>query len=140
MNRKTRKLLTAVLAAVLALVLTGCSSYVSHYSAVGFVHSNTSGSASMNFYSFDGTMVFRLNAQDAGERIRYSAKLESGSAAVFYDAGGTKTLLFSIGPGETVSASGAPLEKGTVHLLVETDGKCTNGEFRFELGASAEGL
>ena len=139
MSRKTRKLLTAVLAAALALILTGCSSYVSSYAAVGFVHSNTSQNAFMTFYSFTGTMVFRLNAQ-AGERIRYSAKLESGSASVYYDTGGAKTLLFAIGPGETVSASCAPLEKATVHLLVETDGTCMNGELHFELGTAAEGL
>ena len=70
------------------LSLAGCSKYSPKYKAVGFVHSNDSSSAYMNFYSFEGRMVFRLNSPGEGA-VKYSAKLESGTATVYYDYLGT---------------------------------------------------
>ena len=113
---------------ILLLLLTGCEKYSSSYKAVGFVHSNRSASAEMSFYSFDGTMVFKLKSSGEGE-LKYTAKLESGTAAVYYDYYGTKSELFTIRSGEELDSHGGYIEAGTVYIIVETNGECLNGSF-----------
>ena len=63
----------------------------------------------------------------------YSAKLEEGSAAVFYDNGSGKTELFAIQGGEETDAAFPLPGSGTVYVIIETQVKCQNGEFRFEI-------
>ena len=135
MNKKSVKLVLVM--AALALFLAACGRYVSSYRAVGLVRTNSAGAASMSFMTFEGRMVFRLKcAQD--QRLNYEAKLTSGRAAVYCDADGTKTELFSLGAGEELASSFGPLQKGTVYIIVETDGRCEEGGFRFGT-AQAEG-
>jgi len=131
-----KKLLSAIAVMLLLLLcLTGCGKYSSSYRAVGFVHSNDSRSAFMNFHSFEGTMVFTLKySGSSGTQIKYSAKLEDGSAKVYYDNGGEKTELFSVKSGDDISSAGGDLSEGTVYIIVETGGTCKNGEIRFEIG------
>ena len=129
-----RKILLLFAAAALALSLAGCGRYVSHYHAIGFVHSNESDSAFMSFYSFDGSMVFKLkNRNDSGGQLEASAKLESGSAAVYVDDNGTKRELCVVGAGDDVETAAVLSGRGTVYVIVETDGKCMNGDFRFDV-------
>ena len=130
---RMKKRLILILSAAMLLFLTGCGKYTSSYKAVGFVHSNESTSAFMNFYSFDGKMVFKMESPGEGD-IKYSAKLESGSATVYYDFYGTKEELFSIAGGEEIELHGGYIERGTVHIIVETDGECRNGAFSFNAG------
>ena len=115
------------------LPLSSCGKYASHYKAVGFVHSNESKSAFMNFYSFEGTMVFVMN-KTGDEQLQYSAKLESGNLKVYYDNGGEKTELSSLSDGETQEISFENIADGTVYIIVETDGACLNGELSFNIG------
>ena len=132
--KKRIAILFAALLLVLPVVLCGCTVYTSSYKAVGFVHSNVSDSGYMSFYSFEGKMVFRMKWDGATEgSIKYSAKLESGEATVYYDCGGEKTELFKIGAGDEISSSVGTIGKGTVYVIVETNGKCQNGDFRFSL-------
>lgn len=119
--------------AVLLLSLVGCGGYTSHYKAVGFVHSNESDEAFMNFYSFEGTMVFKMKCKEPGAKLRASAALESGSAAVYYDENGTKTALCTVQAGEETELSADLSGTGTVYVIVETSEKCGNGEFRFSI-------
>ena len=128
-----KKLLCVLLTVCLLFLLAGCSGYRSHYKAVGFVHSNTPGSAFMSFYEFDGTMVFNLRSKNSGEKLKYSAKLETGAVTVYYDIHGAKTELLSVGAGEqTDSALDLP-STGKVCVIVETDGRCRNGDFKFDI-------
>ena len=127
-----RKIVILLVSAILILSLTGCGKYTSSYKAVGFVHANDSDSAFMNFYSFEGRMVFKLKSSGEGD-LKYMAKLESGSATVYYDFYGTKEELFSISAGEELDAHGGYVESGTVYIIVETDGPCQNGDFQFSL-------
>ncbi len=113
---------------IILLLLTGCGKYSSSYKAVGFVHSNSSASAEMSFYSFDGKMVFKLKSSGEGD-LKYAAKLESGSATVYYDYYGTKSELFTISSGDELDSHGGYIESGTVYIIVETNGECMNGEF-----------
>ncbi|MBR6427478.1 MAG: hypothetical protein IKS28_06605 [Clostridia bacterium] len=127
-----RKIVVLFVFVFLLMSLAGCGRYSSGYKAVGFVHSNESDSAFMNFYSFEGHMVFKLKSSGEGD-LKYAARLESGNAAVYYDFYGTKQELFSISAGEEVDSRGGYIEAGTVYIIVETDGECRNGEFRFSL-------
>ena len=115
---------------IILLLLTGCEKYNSSYKAIGFVHSNRSDSAEMSFYSFEGTMVFKLKSSGEGD-LKYTAKLESGTAAVYYDYGGTKSELFTIRSGEELDSHGGYMEAGTVYIIVETNGACMNGASSF---------
>lgn len=124
-----------LVALILLLSLAGCGKYSSSYKAVAFVHSNESASAFMSFYSFDGRMVFKLKSGGEGD-IGFSAKLESGSAEVYYDFYGTKQKLFSVSGGDEIDSHGGYVEAGTVYVIVETNGECLNGEFRFDLDRS----
>ena len=127
-----KKIVIPLVSAMLALSLAGCGKYVSSYKALGFVHSNRSDSAFMSFASFEGRMVFRLKSSGEGD-LKYSARLESGSAVVYYDFYGDRQELFSISGGEEADSRGGYVEAGTVTVIVETDGSCQNGEFRFSL-------
>jgi hypothetical protein len=127
-----KKVFAVIVAAILLLSFTGCGKYSSRYKAVAFVHSNGSASAFMNFYSFDGRMVFKLKSAGEGD-LKYSAKLETGSATVYYDYYGTRTELVSISSGDELDSHGGYIEAGTVYIVVETNGECRNGEFHFSL-------
>ncbi len=124
-----KKLILSVLIALVILCLTGCGKYASSYKAIAFVHSNTADSAFMSFSSFEGRMVFKLKA-GASEQLKYSARLDSGIAVVYYDDG-NKTELFTISAGEEIESSAGPLKQGTVYIIIETGEACREGSFRF---------
>ena len=130
--KKTKVLVIMAVMMLVATVAAGCSKYKSKYFAVCFAHSNTSGSAFMNFGEFDGTMVFTLKTKKDGA-IKYNAKLEKGSLTVYYDSEGTKEELFKLSAGESVSSSLENLPKGKVYIIVETDGNCKNGDLDFKV-------
>ncbi|MBQ7064706.1 MAG: hypothetical protein IJM90_07440 [Firmicutes bacterium] len=133
MRKRINCLLLAVLL-VLSCGLGGCTGYVSHYKAVGFVHSNGADSASMSFYSFEGSMVFKVRSTNGSAgQLFYSGKLENGNATVYYDYNGSKTELFRISSGGEINASIGLIEIGTVYIIVETDGSCQNGAFEFKI-------
>ena len=150
----------AVAVVLLAIGLAGCGKYVSSYRALALVRSTRPGSASVSFSELEGTMAFRLKCRKGpgGLEIFSSAKLESGSATVYCDSDGTKREWFTIeaGSGDTMvyfysypdgtKLEGLPLEAGeelrtpweyvspgTVYVVIETDGKCEEGSFRFEV-------
>jgi hypothetical protein len=130
-----KKILSAVLIASLLLGLiglSGCGRYVSHYSAVGCVHSNDSDSADLRFQSFEGTMVFRLKYDGKKPaNLNYTAKLKTGSATVYYDVDGTKEEWFPVRGGEEIDGRGGEPARGSFYVIVETDEPCREGEFRF---------
>ena len=127
-----KKLVLLALAALTAVLFTGCSRYVSSYRALGLARTGTDGAASMTFSSLDGRMVFRLRS-GPDKRLKYRASLKEGSAKVYLEQNGTKEELFVIGPGGTTEASAGPLRQGEIWLIVETDSACREGEFRFEI-------
>ena len=60
------------------MILTACGKYISSWNAVGFVHSNTSDSAYMSFYKFDGTIVFKLKCTDSSkDKLKYNGNLNN---------------------------------------------------------------
>ena len=129
-----KKSVSVVLAAMLtAMLLAGCSSYVSSYSAVALITSNVSDSAYMDYWQLTGTMVFDLKAKENGSRLKYSGEVGSGSVTVYYDDDGNKKELFTLKDNERVEDSLDLSGTGKIYVIVETDGKSENGEFRFEI-------
>ena len=133
MKKRIFTVVTAVVMAILLLTLCGCDNYTSKYSATGLIQTNTSKNASMSFSSFKGTMVFKLKCGSEDEKINYSAKLESGSATVYYDCNGEKTQLFSVNSGDDITEVGGVLQAGTVYIIIEASESVQNGRFSFEV-------
>lgn len=125
-----KNLLLAILVAICLVCLAGCSKYTSHYSALMMVTTNTSKAASISFSSLDGTRAFKLKSDG---HLNFSAKLGEGSATVFYDSNGTKTELFTIRGGQEIEPSAITVNPGTVYVIVQTDGKCREGRFSFDV-------
>ncbi len=130
---KKRITILFVFLAILSLCLSGCGKYPTHYSATAFVHSNESDAAFMNFWKFEGNMVFRLKCKEAGQSLAYTAKLETGSTTVYYDCGDGKTELCAVNAGDETQSVLEGLKPGTVYVIVETDGRCENGDFHFDI-------
>ena len=129
-NRFSKKLFSAVAASLIMLSLFGCGKYSSKYKAVAFVHSNTPSSAYMDFYSFEGRMVFKMKSKE-GKELNYSAKLESGCARFLLVSSETETELAYVDGSDEFSSRTVSVESGTVYIIVETDEECSNGDFRF---------
>ena len=128
---KMKKLIPILILVLLALTcLVGCSKYTSRYSAVLLISTGTSKAGSISFTSFSGTKVFKLKSSG---QLNYSAELGTGAATVYYDCNGTKIQLFSIGAGQKVGPSSIAVTPGTVYVIVETDGKCQDGKFSFDV-------
>ena len=127
-----KKVISLILVLLLVFGLAGCTPYRSHYKAFLFVHSNERDNAYMRFDRFEGTMVFTLHGDTPGI-LRYSAKLAGGSATFFYDCGDGKTEFCSIGGGDAFENTMEFPNRGTVYIIVETDGACENGDFSFAL-------
>ena len=131
--KKRIKALAALITAIVLFVLSGCDAYSSKYDAFLLVHSNTSESAFMQFDTFTGTMVFKLRSKNDDGKLKYSAKLGAGSANIEYDCDGRKTGLFAVKDGDDISETEVPVGKGTVYVIVETDGECKEGDFHFDI-------
>ncbi|MCR4642342.1 MAG: hypothetical protein K5697_09980 [Lachnospiraceae bacterium] len=131
MKKKTAVFVFAILTSML---LAGCSPYVSSYKALMLITTDYSDSASMSFSSFEGTNVFSMKAKEDGAVLAYTGEVEgSGSATVYYDDDGTKKELFKIAAGEKTVDSIPLAGAGKVYVIVETDGKCEDGAFFFDI-------
>lgn len=127
------KIAAVMLLAVTAFCFAACSTYVSRYSSIASITKNTREEGSIKFGSLDGTYVFKLRPDEDGE-ISYEATFESGALKVYYDAGEGKTELFTISAGEKLSGKAGKVKKGkTVYVIIETNGKCEEGEFTFRV-------
>ena len=128
--------MTALMVMMMAWImgLAGCSGYASSFKTTMCVTTNTSKDASLSFSTLEGTKVFQMKVDKNAEGVlKYAGKLDGGSATVYYDDNGTKKKLFSVGAGEKVEQSVEGLETGKLYVIIETDGKCEEGNFTFEV-------
>ncbi len=134
--KKFASAIIAVITLALCFTLSACSvKYVSKYSALAMVTTNTSNKATVSFSSFSGTYVMKLQNNGAGEvSITYRATLEEGSVKVYYDYNDEKLDLFEIGTNGSVDNKTETFTGNkTIYVIIESDGKCKEGSFSFTL-------
>ena len=132
MKRVIKRLALLVTVAMM-FGMTGCSGYTSSYKTTMCVMTNDSKSASLSFSTFEGSKSYKFKCKDSGKNLKYTGNLGKGNATVYYDDNGTKKELFTVSGDETVDSKIEGLKKGTVYVIIETDGKCEDGRFEFEL-------
>ena len=132
MKKRGLVFVTALLT-VLCMNLTGCSGYASSFRATVLITTNTASSASVEFSTLTGTKVQQMKTKEDGATLEYGGKLVEGSMTVYYDEDGTKKELFTVKGGENKEGSVVIEKKGKLYLILETDGKCENGKFTFEI-------
>ena len=133
MKKFAKVIITAMAMLTLCFSLTACNGYTSHYSAMAEVSTNTSKKATLSFGEFKGTYVIKLKS-DGESVIAYNASLKQGNIKVYYDYNGEKLDLFEMGTDGSVQGKTEAFTGGkTVYVIIESDGKCNEGQFSFTL-------
>ena len=127
---------------VLVLILTlftlcGCGGYVKSYSATILITSSHGDEASMKFDTFKGSYNFKLKRDGNPEHtLDIDASLAEGEINVYIGVGGEKELLLTVMGGETYDETITLAEKydtqKTIYIILESEGKCADGDFEFE--------
>lgn len=132
--KRNALLIISLFMALTLFCLTGCDVETSGFKATTYVQSNTSDHASMKFGSLEGRDNFKLTAKGKSpKKLKYTGKLGTGSATVYYKIDGEKKELFSIKAGEEVDSSFGEFSDTTIKLFFETNEKCKDGKFTFDL-------
>ena len=118
-------------------MLGGCVDYVKSYSATILITSCHGDEASMKFDTFKGTYNFKLRRDGVGEHILdLDADLADGEMNVYIGVDGEKELLLTVKGGEsydeTIALDAKYDNEKTVYVILETVGKCVDGDFEFE--------
>lgn len=137
--KKIVGIIVALVTLILCFTLSACGNkYSSRYSATLMVRENTSNKASVSFDGFNGTYVIQLKNNDGDEvYITYEATLGEGKINVYYDYSGEKLNLFTLEANGSVSEKTATFTGNkTIYIIIESDGKCKEGNFSFVLEKS----
>ena len=126
-----KSFLLTLASAAMAVGLTSCSPYSSHYSAILMVENHTPKNSSISFQSLKGTFVFNMSFGSDNSKLTYSGKIDSGAANIYYDNSGTKEQLFALEAGEDVQDTFTELHEGKLYIIIETVDACKAGEFHF---------
>ena len=132
------KKISFVLALVLILaLLCSCGGYVKNYSATILITSCQGDEASMEFDTFNGTYNFKLRRDGTAENtLDIEVSLAEGEMNVYIGVDGEKELLRTVKGGEsydeTVILDGKYANEKTVYVILESTGKCIDGDFEFE--------
>lgn len=132
-----KKICFALVMIITLVTLCSCSGYVNNYSATIMITSCQGDEASMEFDSFKGTYNFKLKRDGVAEHtLDYEASLAEGEMNVYIGVGGEKELLFTVKGGESFDTT-IPLDskyddEKKVYIILESVGKCTDGDFEFE--------
>jgi hypothetical protein len=127
-----------VLALILILcMLCSCGGYVKSYSATILITSGHGDEASMKFDTFKGSYNFKLKRDGAAEHsLDLDASLGEGEMNVYIGVGGEKELLLTVKGGENYDETITLAEKydneKAIYIILESVGKCVDGDFEFE--------
>ena len=119
------------------VMLCSCGGYVKSYSATLLINSSRGDEASMSFSTFKGSYNFKLRRDGAPEHtLDFEASLDEGEINVYVGVGGEKELLRTVKGGEsfdeTITLDDKYDNKKTIYIILESAGKCVDGNFEFE--------
>ena len=127
-----------ILVPVLALVLLcSCAGYVASYYVTFLITSCHGDEASMEFDTFNGTYNFKLTRDDSDEHtLDLEASLDEGEMNIYIGVDGEKELLRTVKGGEsydeTITLDDKYDNEKTIYVILESKGKCSDGDFEFE--------
>ena len=118
-------------------MLCSCGRYVKSYSATILITSCQGNEASMEFDTFKGTNNFKLRRDGIAEHtLDFEASLAEGEMNVYIGVDGEKELLRTVKGGEscdeTITLDDKYDNEKTIYIILETIGKCVDGDFEFE--------
>lgn len=128
--------LIAAMMLVMCFTLSACvDKYTSSYTATLMVRTNTANEASVSFDTFKGTYVIKFkNKGDSETFITYNITLKEGKIQVYYDYDGKKLHLFEIENNDSTTGKlKVPASNNTIYIIIESEGKCTEGRCSFIL-------
>ena len=132
-----KKISFALVLLLTLIMLCSCNGYVKNYSATILITSCHGDEASMEFDTFKGTYNFKLSRDGVAEHtLDYDASLAEGEMNVYIGVDGEKELLFTIKGGESfdtqISLDSKYDDEKKVYIILESVGKCVDGDFEFE--------
>ena len=119
------------------VMLCSCGGYVKNYSATILITSCHGDEASMEFDTFKGTYHFKLRRDGNAEHaLDFEASLAEGEMNIYIGVDGEKELLRTVKGGEACDVTLTLDEKydneKTIYVILESTGKCVDGDFEFE--------
>lgn len=127
----------ALILMLVLVMLFGCGGYVKSYSATILITSCLGDEASMEFATFNGTYHFKLRRDGAAEHtLDLEASLAQGEMNIYVGVDGEKELLRTVKGGEdydeTITLDGKYDNEKAIYVILESTGKCVDGDFEFE--------
>ena len=122
---------------VILFMLCSCGGYVKSYAATILITSGHGDEASMKFDTFKGSYNFKLKREgNPGHALDLDASLGEGEMNVYSGVGGEKELLLTVKGGENYDKTITLAEKydneKAIYIILESVGKCVDGDFEFE--------
>ena len=119
------------------VMLCSCKGYVNSYSATFLMTSCQGDDASMEFRTFKGTYHFKLKRDGAAAHtLDCEASLDAGEINIYIGVDGEKELLRTVKGGEsydeTITLNDKYDNEKTIYIILESTGKCVDGDFEFE--------
>ncbi len=132
-----KKVYSALVLMLALIMLSGCRGYVNSYSATVLITSCYGNEASMRFESFKGTYNFKLKRDsDTEHTLDVESSLAEGEMNIYIGVDGEKELLLTLKGGEsydkTITLDGKYDNEKTIYIVLESVGKCVDGDFEFE--------
>ena len=132
-----KKIKFALVLLLTLVMLCSCGGYINSYSATILITSCYGDEANMKFATFRGTYYFKLKRDAPPQHILdYEASLAEGEMNVYIGVSGEKELLFTVKGGESLDTKIMLDSKyddaKKVYIILESVGKCVDGEFEFE--------
>ena len=136
-NAGMKKACLALVLIFAIVMLCGCGEYVKSYSATILITSAHGDEASMKFDSFKGSYNFKLKRDGTAEHtLDLEASLGEGEMNVYIGVDGEKELLLTVKGGESydevIRLAGKYDNEKTIYIILESAGKCADGDFAFE--------
>ena len=132
-----KKVCIALILMLTLVMFCSCGEYVKNYSATILIASCQGDEASMKFDTFKGTYNFKLRGDGVDDRtLDFEASLAEGEMNIYIGVDGEKELLRTVKGGEsydeTITLGDKYDYEKTVYVILESTGKCVDGDFEFE--------